>query len=108
MSWIYLLIAAVFEIAFAASMKASEGFTRPWASTVTVIGIVGGIAFLTLALKQIPLSTGYSVWTGIGSIGTVVVGICLYGEGVNVFKLLSIAAILIGVIGLKTFGGTAA
>jgi quaternary ammonium compound-resistance protein SugE len=101
MAWIYLLLASVFEIAFATSMKMSEGFTRLWPTLVTIIGVIGGIGLLTLAMKEIPVSVAYPIWTGIGALGTVVIGYYYFGEGMSLLKGLAIAMIIGGIIGLR-------
>jgi quaternary ammonium compound-resistance protein SugE len=101
LAWFYLLLAAAFEIAFATSMKASEGFTRLWPTLITLAGIVGGLGFLTLAMRDLPVSVAYPIWTGIGAIGTVAIGYYYFGEGMSLIKGLSIAMIIGGVIGLK-------
>lgn len=101
MAWIYLALAAVFEVIFAMSMKYSDGFTRFWPSVVTVIGVIGGIGFLTLALKTLPVSVAYPVWTAVGTLGTVSLGFVLLGESLTPLKVLSALAIVAGVAGLK-------
>ncbi len=101
MAWAYLLIAAVFEVTFATSMKMSEGFTRLWPTLVTIFAVFGGITCLTLAMKDIPVSIAYPVWTGIGALGTVVIGYYWFGEGMSLLKALSIAMIVGGIIGLR-------
>jgi quaternary ammonium compound-resistance protein SugE len=101
MAWLFLAAAAVFEILFALSMKYAEGFTRPLPTVVMVIGVVGGIGFLTLALKTLPVSVAYPVWTGIGTLGTVVLGFVLLGEPLTWPKLISALAIVGGIAGLK-------
>jgi quaternary ammonium compound-resistance protein SugE len=100
-AWIYLGLAAVFEIVFAASMKASDGFTKLIPSIVTVVGVIGGIGFLTFALKDIPVSIAYPIWTGIGALGTVAIGYFYFGESMNLLKGLSILMIVGGIIGLR-------
>lgn len=100
-AWIYLAIAAVFEVAFALSMKASAGFTRLWPSLATLVGVLGGIGFLTLALRTLPVSVGYPAWVGAGALGTVVFGHLVFGESLTPLKLASIGAIVVGVAGLK-------
>jgi quaternary ammonium compound-resistance protein SugE len=105
LAWIYLLLASVFEIAFATSMKASEGFTRLWPTIITAIGIVGGLGFLALAMRELPVSIAYPIWTGIGAIGTVAIGYYYFGEGMSLIKGLSIAMIVGGIIGLKASTG---
>lgn len=101
MAWTYLLIAAAFEIGFALSMKAADGFTRFWPSVITAVCVVGGIVFLTLALKHLPVSVGYPIWTGIGALGTVVFGLLLFGESISLLKAASALAIIGGIIGLR-------
>lgn len=98
MSWLYLLIAAAFEILFASSMKASEGFTRLGWTAVTVVAVICGIGFLTLALKELPVSIGYTVWTGLGTVGTIVLGLLVFGESMSAFKATGLAAIVAGVL----------
>lgn len=101
LAWLYLAIAAVFEVGFALSMKASNGFTVLWPSIVTLVGLIGGMYFLALALKTLPVSIGYPMWVGAGALGTVVFGFVLFGESLTLLKLASVAAIVLGVIGLK-------
>jgi len=101
MAWIYLAIAAAFEIAFAMSMKYAEGFTRPLPTAVTVLSTIGGVGFLTLALRTLPVSVAYPIWTAVGTLGTVVLGFVLLREPLTVLKVLSALAIVLGVAGLK-------
>jgi quaternary ammonium compound-resistance protein SugE len=103
--WVYLITAGFLEIGFALSLKESHGFTRLWPSIGVLI--VGGLSFflLTLALRSLPIGSAYAVWTGIGAAGTAVVGMLLFGESGNALKLLSITAIVTGVIGLRLTGG---
>lgn len=101
MAWIYLAIAAAFEITFALSMKYSEGFTRPGPTVVTVVAVIGGITFLTLAMKTLPVGVAYPIWTAIGALGTVALGSVLLGETLTLLKIASVTAIAIGVAGLK-------
>ncbi|NWA00523.1 DMT family transporter [Pseudomonas gingeri] len=101
MPWIHLLIAAAFEVTFALGMKYAEGFTRLWPSVVTVLAAVGGICFLTLALRALPVSIAYPIWTAIGSLGTVLLGYLLLGESLTAIKLVSVGLIVVGVVGLK-------
>lgn len=99
--WIYLVAAGALEVVFATSMKYADGFTRPGASVVTLIAAVASVALLTMALKAIPLSVGYITWMGIGAVGTVVLGLVLFGESMTFVKLLSLTVIVVGVLGLK-------
>lgn len=80
MAWFHLLVAAAFEVAFAMGMKFSNGFGRLWPSLLTVVAAIGGIYFLTLALRELPVSVAYPIWTAIGSLGTVFLGVLLLGE----------------------------
>lgn len=101
MAWVYLVAAAVFEIIFALSMKYTEGFTRLAPTVVTVFGVAGGIGFLTLAMKTLPVSVAYPIWTAAGTLGTVVLGFFLFGEALTLLKIISAVAIVCGVAGLK-------
>ena len=101
MAWLYLAIAGLLEIVWAVGLKYSEGFTRPVPSLVTVAGMVVGFWFLALALKEIPIGTGYAVWVGIGAVGTAILGIVLFGESAAWPRLACIALILAGIVGLK-------
>lgn len=101
MAWIYLAIAGVFEIVWAIGLKYSEGFTRPLASTVTVAAMAVSFWFLSQALKEIPIGTGYAVWVGIGAVGTAILGIALFDESAAWPRLACIGLILAGIIGLK-------
>lgn len=100
-SWIYLGLACVFEIIFAVSMKSSAGFTKLWPSAITIAASVGGIVFLTMALKSLPVSIAYPIWTAIGTLGTLVLGFIIFSEDLNMLKILSAALIIAGVAGLK-------
>lgn len=101
MAWLYLLIAGLFEIGWAIGLKYTEGFTRPGASAATVALMVASFACLGLALRTLPLGTAYAVWTGIGTMGTVLLGIVLFQEPANALRLGCIALIVAGVAGLK-------
>ncbi|KAA2285005.1 DMT family transporter [Arenimonas fontis] len=104
MAWVWLLAAGLLEIVWAWGLKASEGFTRPWPIVVTVLGTIASFWCLALALREIPLGTGYAVWVGIGALGTALLGIMLYGEPAAWPRLLCIALIVAGVVGLKFVG----
>ena len=101
MHWIYLFIAGMFEISWAVGLKFTHGFTHIIPSILTVIGMIASFYFLALALKHLPLGTAYAIWTGIGTIGTVVFGIILFKEPVTVMRLVCIALIISGITGLK-------
>ncbi|MCC4589694.1 quaternary ammonium compound efflux SMR transporter SugE [Xanthomonas campestris pv. cannae] len=101
MPWIYLLLAGLFEIGFALGLKYSEGFTRLWPSLGTMAGAALSLWLLTQALKHIPLGTAYAIWTGIGALGTAVLGVVLFGDSASPARLACIGLIVAGVIGLK-------
>ena len=101
MAWLYLVIAGLFEIVWAIGLKYTEGFTRLWPSVWTLAGMVASIGFLAQALKTIPLGTGYAVWTGIGAVGTAVLGIVLFGESKDPLRLTFILVIVGGIVGLR-------
>ncbi|MFD9942858.1 DMT family transporter [Nonomuraea sp. NPDC059023] len=101
MAWIYLLVASVFEVVFALGTNATNGFTELVPSIVTIVAAAGGIFFLSLALKSLDVGVGYTVWTGIGATGTVVLGTLIFGESMNVWKAVAFVLIIGGVLGLK-------
>lgn len=101
MAWVYLGAAAIFEVIFALSMKYAEGFTRLGPTIVTAISVVCGIGFLTLALKSLPVSIAYPIWTAIGTLGTVIFGYFFLNEALTAVKLACALAIVAGVVGLK-------
>ncbi|GGK68290.1 DMT family transporter [Nocardia camponoti] len=101
MAWIYLAIAVVFEIAFALGTNATRGFTRLWPSVFTLLAAAGGIFTLSLALRTLDVGVGYTIWTGLGAIGTVILGALIFHERITVAKLVSFGAIIAGVIVLR-------
>lgn len=101
MSWIVLFFAGLFEIGWAVGLKYTEGFTRVVPTILTVGSMVVSLALLGLALKNLPLGTAYAVWTGIGTVGTALLGIYLFGEAATVARLLCIGLIVSGIVGLK-------
>jgi quaternary ammonium compound-resistance protein SugE len=101
MAWIFLLVAAFFEVLFAMGMKYAEGFTRPWPSLLVVVAAVAGIWFLTLSMRVLPVSIAYPIWTAIGTLGTVLLGFLLLGEALTPTKLVSVVLIIAGVAGLR-------
>lgn len=103
--WFHLLLAGLAEIAWAVGLKYTDGFSRPLPTLATIAGMVVSFYFLALAMRQIPLGTAYAVWTGIGAVGTVILGMVLFGESRDLARLACIALILAGVIGLKWLGG---
>jgi len=99
--WLYLLIAGLFEVCWAIGLKYTDGFSRLWPSVGTAAAMVVSLAFLGLALKSLPVGTAYAVWTGIGAMGTVILGIVLFGEPATAARLGCVALIVAGIIGLK-------
>ena len=101
MAWIYLLFAGLFEVGWAIGLKYTDGFTRIVPTIWTVASMIVSLFLLGLALKTLPVGTGYAVWTGIGTIGTAILGIILLGEPATVLRLASMGLILSGIVGLK-------
>lgn len=103
MAWIYLLVAAAFEVQWAVTMKYTEGFTRLWPSVACVAGMVVSVWFLALAQRTIPVGTSYAIWTGLGAVGTAICGMILFNESRDTARILCILLIVAGVFGLKLF-----
>jgi quaternary ammonium compound-resistance protein SugE len=101
MDWIYLFIAAMFEMGWAIGLKYTEGFTRLWPSVLTILGTIASFFFLSVAVKNLPIGTAYAVWTGIGTVGTVLFGIIFLGEPKDLTRVVCILLIVAGIIGLK-------
>ncbi len=101
MAWFILLIAGLCEIGWAIGLKYTEGFTRLVPSVLTGAAMVVSVVLLGIALKTLPVGTGYAVWTGIGAVGTAILGIFLFGEATDLPRLASIGLIVAGIIGLK-------
>ncbi|HEX2166384.1 MAG TPA: quaternary ammonium compound efflux SMR transporter SugE [Longimicrobiales bacterium] len=105
MAWIILIVAGLFEVAWATGLKYTEGFTRAVPSIATGIAIVISMGMLGLALRTLPLGTAYAVWTGIGTVGTAILGIVLFREPATAARLVCIALIVVGIVGLKLTAG---
>lgn len=101
MPWILLVVAGLFEVGWAIGLKYTEGFTRLWPSMGTVLAMVVSFWLLGAAMKSLPVGTAYGVWVGVGSVGTVVLGIVLFGEPANAARLISVTLIVAGIVGLK-------
>jgi len=101
MAWLYLLIAGLFEVAWAIGLKYTDGFTRLMPSIWTVVSMAVSFLFLSLALKTLPVGTAYAVWTGIGAVGVAILGIVLLAEPANALRLGCIGMIVGGIVGLK-------
>lgn len=105
MAWTYLMLAGLFEIGWAIGLKYTEGFTRLVPSALTVVSMVISVVLLGLALKTLPVGTGYAVWTGIGTVGTALLGIYLLGEPATAVRLACIGLIVAGILGLRLASG---
>ncbi len=101
MSWFILVLAGLFEIGWAVGLKYTEGFTRLWPTVGTVLSMVISLGLLGIAIKSLPVGTAYAVWVGVGAVGTAILGIVLLGESASPMRLLSLALIVAGIVGLK-------
>ena len=101
MNWAILVLAGLFEIGWAIGLKYTEGFTRLWPTVGTVLAMVISLGLLGIAMKSLPVGTAYAVWVGVGAVGTAILGIVLLGEPANAGRMISLALILAGIIGLK-------
>ena len=108
MAWTLLFIAGVFEIGWAVGLKYTDGFTRPWPTTLTIAAMVISMVLLGLAAKDLPIGTAYAVWTGIGAAGAFVLGILLFREPATALRILCVSLIIVGVVGLKLLSPPAA
>ena len=105
MAWIALFVAGLLEIGWAVGLKYTEGFTRLWPTVATALALIGSMALLGAALRSLPLGTAYAVWTGIGTVGTALLGIALFREPASALRLVCIGLILAGIVGLKLAPG---
>jgi len=101
MPWLWLTLAGLLEIVWAIGLKYTEGFTRVVPSAITVVAMIGSVYFLALAVRSIPIGTGYAVWTGIGAVGVAILGMILFDEPRTVLRVVSILLIVAGIAGLK-------
>lgn len=105
MTWLVLVIAGLFETAWAIGLKYTEGFSRFWPSFWTIVAMVISVWLLGLCMKVLPVGTAYAVWVGIGAVGTVILGILLFNEPVSPLRIISLLLIIAGIIGLKLASG---
>jgi quaternary ammonium compound-resistance protein SugE len=105
MTWFYLFLAGVFEVVWSSTMKLSEGFTQISWTITTFIGMLASFGFLSLALKHLPLSLAYPIWTGVGAVGAIVVGVFLFGDKISAITWLFVILLVIGIIGIKVTSG---
>ncbi|MDB5531258.1 MAG: sugE [Devosia sp.] len=103
MAWVYLVIAGLFEMGWAIGLKYTDGFSRLTPTVLTVAAMIISVVLLGIALRDLPVGTGYAVWTGIGTVGTAILGMMLFGDAATVARLVSIGLIIAGIGGLKLF-----
>jgi len=101
MAWIILVLAGLFEVTWAIGLKYTDGFTRPWPTAATLAAMIISVLLLGIAMKSLPVGTAYAVWVGVGAVGTAILGIVLFAEPATVGRLLSLALIVAGIVGLK-------
>lgn len=105
MPWIYLALAGLFEVVWAVGLKYTEGFSRLWPSVVTVSAMTASIILLAMAGKMLPIGTAYAIWTGIGAVGAVLLGIVLFGDSASPLRLACVGLVVLGMVGLKLTSG---
>ncbi|MER2511326.1 MAG: quaternary ammonium compound efflux SMR transporter SugE [Nitrosomonas ureae] len=101
MAWAILIAAGLFEVGWAIGLKYTEGFTQLWPTIGTILAIIISLWLLGIAMQSLPVGTAYSIWVGVGVVGTVTLGVVLFGEPVNAARLISVALIITGIMGLK-------
>lgn len=101
MPWLHLIIAGLLEVAWAIGLKHTDGWLRLWPSVITALLMIASFFFLSLALRSLPLGTAYAIWTGIGAVGTALIGIFVFGEPRTAARLVCIVLIVAGIVGLK-------
>ena len=101
MAWIVLLVAGLFEVGWAVALKYTQGFTRLWPTVGFGVSMALSVGLLGVALKTLPMGTAYAVWTGVGAVGTVILGMILFGESTDTPRLVCIGLIVAGIVGLK-------
>jgi len=101
MAWIILILAGLFEVGWAIGLKYTDGFTRPWPTAGTIVAMALSVWLLGVAMRSIPIGTAYSIWVGVGAVGTVILGIALFDESADMPRLISVALIVAGIVGLK-------
>ena len=101
MAWVILIVAGLFEVGWAIGLKYTEGFTRLWPTFWTALSMIISLWLLGMAMKSLPVGTAYSIWVGVGAVGTVILGVILLGEPTNAARLVSVGLIIAGIIGLK-------
>ena len=101
MAWLLLILAGLFEVAWAIGLKYTDGFSKFWPSVGTLVAMVVSVVLLGVAMKTLPVGTSYAVWVGVGAVGTAILGIVLFGESASIGRLASLGLIVAGIVGLK-------
>jgi quaternary ammonium compound-resistance protein SugE len=101
MAWVYLFVAGLLEVVWSFSMKQSDGFSRPGASAITLVGMIASVWLLALAMRTLPLGTSYMIWTGIGAVGTFIVGLAVLGEPISMMRIAAATFIVVGIVLMK-------
>lgn len=105
MHWIILFVAGLFEVAWAIGLKYTEGFSKLWPSVFTIVSMIISMGLLAYSVKHLPVGTAYAIWTGIGAVGTAVLGMILFNESKELIRIFFIFLIVVGIVGLKIFSG---
>jgi len=105
MPWVYLVLAGLLEIVWAVGLKYTEGFSRLWPSVITGSAMTASVVLLAMAVKTLPIGTAYAIWTGIGAVGAVILGIVLFGDSASPLRLACVGLVVLGMVGLKLTGG---
>lgn len=105
MSWIYLIIAGLFEVVWSTTMKLSHGFSKISFTIYTIVGLALSMLFLAIAIKKLPMSLAYLIWTGIGAVGSVIIGVILFGDKLSPLTWIFVVLLLISIIGIKISSG---
>lgn len=106
MNWIYLIVAGIFEVVWSTTMKLSHGFTKISFTIYTIVGLFLSMFFLAIAIKRMPMSLAYPIWTGIGAVGSVIIGVVLFGDKLSPLTWVFVALLLISIIGIKISSGS--
>jgi len=101
MAWVILFFAGLFEVIWAFAMKQSDGFTKPTASIITILGMIASVVLLSISMKSLPLGTAYTIWTGIGAIGAFIIGILILGEPAHLTRIIAAGLIVMGILMMK-------
>lgn len=101
MTWLLVIFSGLLEVGWAIGLKASQGFTRPWPTALTLAGMIASFAMLSIAVRTLPIGTAYAVWVGIGAVGTAILGIALFDEAFSVARVICLFLVVAGIVGLK-------